>query len=658
MNRKTGQVSLLQQGVSLMPLCFAALSVVLSIVVLVGWHTHNVSLIQINPAFVPMQYNTALGFGLAGAGLFAVLASNMLLRTCIGMTLIVLGSLTLAEYVFLIDLQIDQIFMNHYVDVNTSHPGRMAPNTALCFLLVGLGILSGLIKVIRLQLLWTCLLGVITVALAIVALGGYMSGVEAGYGWGQLTRMALHTAIGFLLLGSALSIYAWLQSKEYQKDMQGFLPIFAGIGSLFITTLWWQAVEAHEAEMVAKLGPEASSHADESILIFGALLTIALVMAIRFFQALDEKSEALLKAKDAQYNNALFNAPLPIMIHAEDMEVVMINAAWEKISGYTHADIPTIADWTEKAYGERKDLVQAEINSLYGLTGNIYEGEFEIRIKDGDKRIWDFMSTPLGASRDGRRLVTSMALDVTERKLIEEERELLIASLEEKNAEIENFTYTVSHDLKSPLVSIQGFVGMLKKDAMAGDEQRVDEDVEQIKSAAITMDTLLNELLEFSRVGRLDNPYEDIAMNALVDEVIDLLSGSIPNNFKIDIQPELPVISADRPRIKALLQNLIENAVKFMGDQPNPCIKIASYNKDHEIVYTIKDNGIGINRDYQEKVFGMFEYLNPEIKGTGMGLALVKRIVEIHGGRSWLESDGEGCGTTLFFTLSKQGEES
>jgi len=94
-----------------------------------------------------------------------------------------------------------------------------------------------------------------------------------------------------------------------------------------------------------------------------------------------------------------------------------------------------------------------------------------------------------------------------------------------------------------------------------------------------------------------------------------------------------------------------------MSDEPDPCIEIAATTKEHEIVYNIKDNGIGIAKPYQEKVFGMFENLNPEIRGKGMELALVKRIVETHGGRVWLESDGEGCGTTLFFTLSKQGEE-
>jgi|GEM_PF-6848534 len=274
------------------------------------------------------------------------------------------------------------------------------------------------------------------------------------------------------------------------------------------------------------------------------------------------------------------------------------------------------------------------------------------RCKDGSFKWLAWQAT----RPDENGKVNAVATDITLIKQNEEEREMLITELERKNTEIENFTYTVSHDLKAPLVSIQGFSGLLKKDVLAGDVQQINEDLEQIKFAALAMETLLTELLDFSRVGRLDNPHENIQMNELIDEVIDILSGAIPKNINIKVEPQLPMVCADRPRVKTLLQNLIENAVKFMGNQSEPCIEISSYSKNQIMVYTIKDNGIGIKHSYHDKVFGMFEHLNPEITGTGMGLALAKRIVEMHGGRIWLESDGEGCGTTFFFTLSKQGD--
>ncbi|MDX8377969.1 MAG: PAS domain-containing protein [Mariprofundales bacterium] len=324
------------------------------------------------------------------------------------------------------------------------------------------------------------------------------------------------------------------------------------------------------------------------------------------------------------------------------------NLAVTKVLGYS------VEEFTSRPFIEfiHPDDRNKTANKLSHLSKDLPTINFKNRYlcKNGDYKWLSWQSTVA----DVNGMVYTVATDISLSKKAEDEREKMIISLEAKNTDIENFTYAVSHDLKSPLISIQGFVGMLKKDAMAGNNKRIDEDVEQIKLATQTMDTLLNELLAFSRVGRLDNPHEDIAMNGLVEEVIYMISGSISENIKINIQPDLPNLSADRPRIKTLLQNLIENAVKFMGNQVEPCINITATSKKHKIIYAIKDNGIGIDKAYHDNVFGMFEHLNTGIDGTGMGLALAKRIVEVHGGRIWAESDGEGYGTTFFFTLTEQ----
>ncbi|ATX79726.1 His Kinase A (phospho-acceptor) domain-containing protein [Mariprofundus aestuarium] len=227
--------------------------------------------------------------------------------------------------------------------------------------------------------------------------------------------------------------------------------------------------------------------------------------------------------------------------------------------------------------------------------------------------------------------------------------------LETKNAELERFTYTVSHDLKSPLVTIKGFIGLLEKDSMEGNQKRMSGDIKRINEAANIMAALLDELLEFSRIGRLDNPHEEISMFEMVNETVELLSGRIVEaKIKVDIQPDLPSAFADRPRIREVIQNLIENAAKFMGEQPAPHIEVGSDNRGGEVVYYVRDNGIGIDKAYHEKVFGMFERLDTTIDGTGMGLALVKRIIEVHGGRIWVESAGVGSGCTFCFTLPQK----
>ena len=233
------------------------------------------------------------------------------------------------------------------------------------------------------------------------------------------------------------------------------------------------------------------------------------------------------------------------------------------------------------------------------------------------------------------------------------EHEALIAELEAKNAELERFTYTVSHDLKSPLVTIKGFLGLLRRDA-GEDRERMESDIRQIEAATDKMARLLNELLELSRVGRVVHPSEKVALGEVASEAVELLAGGIAERgVEVRITPDLPVVEGDRVRLREVYQNLIDNAVRFMGEQAHPRVEVGVRSHDGQEVLFVSDNGIGIDSSYHDKVFGLFERLDAEVEGTGIGLALVKRIVELHGGRIWVESDGEGCGSRFCFTLDR-----
>jgi PAS domain S-box-containing protein len=264
------------------------------------------------------------------------------------------------------------------------------------------------------------------------------------------------------------------------------------------------------------------------------------------------------------------------------------------------------------------------------------------------------------AAEEERRAVserTNIILhnEIAERQRVEAERERLITELEARNAEMARFTYTVSHDLKSPLITIQGFLGLLEKDMLAGDSERTRTDITYIRAAATTMQRLLNELLELSRIGRVVNPRTEVALRELAQEAVTLVSGQITaRGVQVHIAPDLPVVMGERPRLLEVLQNLLDNAVKFMGAQPQPCVTFGVRRDAEETVCYVSDNGIGIAPRYHEKVFGLFERLNASSDGTGIGLALVKRIIEVHGGRIWVESAGQGHGSTFCFTLPSQ----
>ncbi len=233
------------------------------------------------------------------------------------------------------------------------------------------------------------------------------------------------------------------------------------------------------------------------------------------------------------------------------------------------------------------------------------------------------------------------------------ERKKLISQLEANNAELERFTYTVSHDLRNPLVTIKGFVGMLEKDLHEGREDKITSDLQRIANAADKMHSLLADLLELSRIGRIANPPQEVNLAQVINEAIETLDARLRSkNVIIHCSLDFPTIYGDRVRLREVLENLIDNAAKYTGDQPNPMIEIGTRMDQHETVFFVKDNGMGIEPQFQKRIFGLFDKLNPASEGTGIGLALIKRIIEVHGGRIWVESEGLGRGSTFCFTLS------
>ncbi len=258
-----------------------------------------------------------------------------------------------------------------------------------------------------------------------------------------------------------------------------------------------------------------------------------------------------------------------------------------------------------------------------------------------------------------RALYDDLGQEIAVRQRAEEELAELVAELEAKNAELERFTYTVSHDLKSPLVTIQGFLGLLRKDALAGDFERMEKDIERISAAARKMQALLEDLLELSRIGRQVNPPQEVSLKELAEEAVSMVAGQLEERgVEVEISPALDVaVSGDRTRLLEVFQNLVDNASRFMGDETAPRIEIGVEERRARLdeagpeksvpVVCVRDNGTGIDRRYLGKIFGLFERLDPAVEGTGIGLALARRIVELHGGRIWAESEGLGHGSTF-----------
>lgn len=276
----------------------------------------------------------------------------------------------------------------------------------------------------------------------------------------------------------------------------------------------------------------------------------------------------------------------------------------------------------------------------------------EFVLGDTDRRFFDVLISPLFEERDkllGRLIVFR---DITKRKKLEAEREKMIDELNKKNADLERFTYAVSHDLKSPLVTAKWFLDYLKDDISSGKEERVQTDIQRIDTAMSTMQKRVDGILDIARAGWLSDMDEDIDLNELVAEAVELMHGRISQrSIKVRVDDSLPQIKGNRLRLLEVFQNLIDNAAKFMGNEPEPQIEIGQQDgEDEGLVIFVRDNGMGISLDQHENIFGIFNKLDPKAEGTGIGLSLVKKIIETHGGRIWVESEA-GKGSTFYFTL-------
>jgi signal transduction histidine kinase len=180
----------------------------------------------------------------------------------------------------------------------------------------------------------------------------------------------------------------------------------------------------------------------------------------------------------------------------------------------------------------------------------------------------------------------------------------------------------------------------------------MENDIQRITNATNKMQDLLHDLLELSRIGRIMNAPQTIQFDDLLHDALDIVHGQLEaRHVTVLTQPNLPAVHVDRQRLTEVLQNLLDNAVKYMGDQSDPHIEIGqSGEEDGKPIFFVKDNGIGIAPEYRERIFGLFNKLDARSDGTGIGLALVKRIIEVHGGRIWVESE-IGKGSTFYFSL-------
>jgi signal transduction histidine kinase len=507
----------------------AASLVLLGGLVMVGWWLRIPAIVQISADFTPMQFNTALGFVLCGAGLGALALRRPALVLASAAAIAAIAGLTLVQYATGLSLGLDEVFVEHFTTVETSHPGRMAPNTAFAFL-VSAAFLACAVASARLPIAMSALLvlspGV--VGLATLSLVGYAAGVEALFGWSEYTRMAVHTSAGFLLFGIGAVVKAWRLEAQQGRSRSWSLIAPSIVSSLTLLAGIWLALSHYEAERVALLSPIAPhvvrTALPEIVLGIGLVITLLIGVAVHYVH-------------EARQTETLRNA--------------------------------------------NEELRQA------------------VR-------------------------------------------------------ELDKFAHVASHDLKAPLRGIRQLARWLRKDLEEDADPRTQRYLSQLDTRVERLQDLLDALLSYARISSPSQAPDRFEVRSAVEAVVEL--ADLPSSMHVEISAGDIVLKAVRGQFDAVVLNLVSNAAKH-HDRESGRIGIEIFESADAVVLRVTDDGPGIDRAHQERIFDIFQTLRPrdELEASGIGLAIVRKVLTQVGGSIRIESDpAERRGSTFVVTWPKE----
>ncbi|MFI4896574.1 MAG: ATP-binding protein [Phycisphaerales bacterium JB059] len=633
----------------------ATLLVFLGSLVLFGWLTHHPFADHLSRAFPPMQANTAAGFVLVGGAFLASILDKPIPCRVLGALCALLGGATLVQYISGVNLGLDAIILDQ-----TPHPNRMAPNTALCFLLIGTAIVVqsahgvGRYRHATATLL-SCLVGV----LGLVSVTGYLTGLSSTYTWGNVTRMAPHTAGAFATAGLC---GVFLTLRNTRRDEGRLMTLWSpGIGAV---SVWLFAGVIGVAIMVSGSDPTPPPdtgfyRAIGQIVLAGGLL-LGILLAISMDRTAASRAENRERARvEARLRETLRQLQLQqdaldqhaiVAVTTPKGVITSVNQRFCEISGYTE----------EELIGKTHQIINSGVHSKRLFTalwktisrGRVWRGEICNRAKDGSLYWVDTTIVPFTNVEGEITQYVAIRTDITEHKLVEEELLSLNDELRQKNGEMEQFAYTVSHDLKAPTVTIRGYVGFMRQDLAQGRTDRLAGFCESIHAGACQMREIIDDLLELSRIGRVINEAEVIDTPLLLQSVVSEFRPQIEEvRANIEIDADLPPLWGDRTRLRQVFQNLVGNALKYAGsDDAPPHIRIDGEVRDGHTRVCVRDNGPGVDPRYKDVIFGLFQRLETESEGTGIGLAIAKRVCELHNGEITLQPT-EGGGATFCVCL-------
>lgn len=362
---------------------------------------------------------------------------------------------------------------------------------------------------------------------------------------------------------------------------------------------------------------------------------------------LDNMYKKSLEAERAKYSNIIANMNLGLLEVDIDDNVLMANQSFFDMSGYKEAELVGKKASTIFLVEEETEVIKKENKKRLKGKSNSYE--LKVTNKANEVKHWLISGAP-NYDLNGK-IVGSIGihLDITALKTLQIQKEKLLEELEKSNDELQEYAHIVSHDLKSPLRSIDALINWIKEDNKEKLDAASLQNFDLIETTLEKMEQLISDVLMYSSVGAQTLEEEIVDLNTVVKDLTKILF--VPDHISIEIINPLPKIQGDKTKLQQLFQNLISNAVKF-NDKEKGIIEIRLKEEQSFYQFSVKDNGVGIEKKYHDKIFKIFHALNKSKKSTGIGLSIVKKIVELHHGNIWIDSE-IGKGTTFNFTLKK-----
>lgn len=491
------------------------------------------------------------------------------------------------------------------------------------------------------------------------------------YGYPSLQARNINFSAGLLLLSIQI---AWLllYRVETPNRLGTQVPglIFAGYCAFSIIRIVADTIATPSMELFS------SGTYDVAVILAYQMLFIALTFGLSLkvnrdlFSQLEldmheiKHIQETLRISEEKFALAFRDSPYALIItRMNDGKMIELNRAFYEITGYAPADTLdattlNLALWANT--DDRKEVIDALIDKQ-----KVHGREYQFRCKDG-KMITGLFSSDI-LVLNGEKCILSSIADISSRKeaedAVKELNEKLEARVLERTAELESsmlelesFSYTVSHDLRSPIRAINGFSNILMEDYHNVLDEEALRLCSVIKNNAQDMGMQIDDLIAFTQLGRAVLHRTHVDMTAMVKSVIaEILSPQEQARTSISLEV-LPDADCDAKLIRLVLVNLIRNSIKFSSLKPESIISIKAEQQANQVVYSVSDNGIGVDMRYSDKLFRVFQKLHTaqEFEGRGMGLAVAHRIILKHGGKAWI--DGEpGSGATVFFTLKSEG---